>query len=458
MATKTASFTMPGVLPPYAQDMALAAEEQQRLAEALAAVRRPGGAQPIQAGRLSALNFEGVGNALQEALLEKKQAAARKKSADTQGAYQAELLRGLKAYTEDRDGATKELPGPPEPGQSAVTGTQPANPLAFRSGELSPFPEVRNLAGEDRKSYETLFGRLLEKASPKSALGAGGDARLLRPKVEQKEINGAVMAMGQEAGEAPTVLPGMGVTQDRLPNGSTVNVLPGGKLDMVDKAPKVNVTNNQPGQKGDIKLLETVGGNLANRAEELSKATPGQFRALADAENASRSGAFQGPVAGWVQGAAGILRQFGVAPDEAQRLLKNSETLNSDMGRFVLAALKATGTNPSNADREYADRTAGGQKLSPEGLQAVIRASRVDILNNILEHNKAVDRAKPSLGTADLVRLPLPQGKMDLSGYALNEDGLYMPTGTTHPPKAGGRLTEAQKQRLRAAGITPSED
>lgn len=466
MATqKTASFLTPGLQPPYAAEMAQATQEQQLLAQQLQELAQQKGPQPINAGKFAALNFEGVGNALTEALTKKKMEASRKKVADVQGSYQKELLRELSKYSGERDGSTEVVAGPPEESGMPATKTTPGNPLAFRRAEQSPFPEVRGAAEDDRKTYEALLKEAAGKASLRSLQGANGDIRQLRAKGDVKFENGAAFDMPDEAGQAPTLVPGLGVTQENVPGLGVSNRLPGGKLDPLDKRTQVNM----PGQKAGTKFLETEAESLSKRREALETTAPGQFRALASAEQAAAQGALQGPVSGVLQSAAGILREFGMAPEATQGLLKNTEVLNSDMGRFVLGALKATGTNPSNADREYAERTAGGQKLSPEGLQSVIRAARADILNNLITHNKHVDRLAPNIPEVEMARLQLPTisnatkgakgvppNAIDVQGYLPDtETGMLMPHARPGPNAKSSGYTPAQLEKMRKYGYTP---
>ena len=453
MANKTASFTMPGVMPPYGADMAASQMEQQQLVEALAQVRGQGPTQPINAGRFSALNFEGVGNTIREAMLQKRQDVARKKAADLQGSYNKDLLRDLQAYTANRDGGEVPVAGPPEAGAASPTRSTPSNPLAFKSGQLSQFPEIRSAAEEDRKSHEAVYGKLLEKASPNSAFAADGNPRLLRPKVDQFEANGAIFERGQEVGQAPTLLPGMGVTQEKIPGLGNVNKMPGGKVDTLDKRSQVIVST---GQKADQAFLEAEAKSISANRVKLEETVPQQMRALASAEEAAASGAYQGPVSGFVAGAAGLLRQLNMAPEETQRLLTNTQTLDSDMGRFVLQALKATGTNPSNTDLKYAEVTAGNKKLSPEGLVAVIKSARVDIANSLITHNKRIDAYSADIPHLAGAKLPVPK-LSPAQGYVQDpENGLYAPA--KRPTAGSARYTPEQLKRLRDLGVTPLEN
>ena len=174
-------------------------------------------------------------------------------------------------------------------------------------------------------------------------------------------------------------------------------------------------------------------------------------------------------MSGLIQLAAGLGAQFGLAGDQVKRLLSNTEILDSDMGRFVLSALKETGTNPSNADREYAERTAGGKKLSPEGLAAVIRAARADIINGLITHNRRADSYVNDVPRLEQAKLPIPelgnflgkkpagaQSLLDVGGYQMDPNtGLLMPHKPTVKPKGAVKYTPAELSRLKALGIEP---
>jgi len=471
MPIKTASFTMPGIMPPYGAEMAGVQSEQAQLAAALAQLQEQGPARPLNAGKFSALNFDGLGGALREAMLQKKQEVAKKKAADLSGSYQKDLLQGLRSYTSERDGEEVALPGPPEEGKAPPSRQTPGNPLAYKAGQLSQFPEIRGMAGDDRKTQEALFAKLVDKASPNSAFAAGGDPRQLRAKADQKVVNNSVMEMGQEVGEVPKVLPGMGVTQRDVAGVGMSNVQPGGNVDPLDKRNVSHVTLSTGGKADQVFLNDEVKDISANRSKLEASTTRG-FRALASAQQAVENGAYMGPVSGFVSGAAGLAVQFGMGSDEVKRFLSETQVLDSDMGRFVLAALKQTGTNPSNADREYAARTAGDKKLSPDGLLAVIRAGRTDIVNDLITHNNRVDqyagdvpqliRAKlaiPDLSNVAKGAKGVPSNAQDVSGFLPDPaTGMYMPSArpvAAKPPSY--RYTPAELERLRKNGITPLE-
>jgi hypothetical protein len=413
-APKTASFVT-GVAPPQALQARQLALEEEELAQALMEARKGLTPGVTSAGRYGALNLDGLANAMVAGRASGKLKANRAASGRLQEEYQRGLAEALGAYS----GA--------DLGQ-------------IRAALNSPYPEVRSRAADDLKALRERSGKLADRARFQD-VAAGEDPMKWQPKQDFQVTDGTVLT--KQEGQIPTRVAG-GWEPGRLPNGTQIdtNTLTG-KRDAVDKAPRVGITNVV--DKADSAgAAEAVKATLA-RADELRRGVTGQTRALASMEEASRAGAFQGPVQNWVQGAAGLARQFGLADDEVKQLLSNTETLQSDAGRFVLSMVRALGANPSNADREYAERTAGGAKLSPEGLQSIIRAARADIANTVYEHNLMVDQGRATgVRSYELGRIRMPAWRPgDLEGFEPDSQGVYMPRRRT--PAAAGAPDRAQQ-------------
>lgn len=440
MTPKTASFT--NIAAPYQAEMQNNAQEQQMLLEALQSQQKVSVA-PTSAGRLSALNFDGVGNVLAEALTKKRLEAARKKQADTQGVYEKELRTAADRYMTERDGQTQTVAGPPEENGTPAQKIVPGNPLAFKAAALSRFPEIREMAGEDRKTQETIFGEAAKKANLDSLGKANGDVRKLAQSPDYIEANGSFFEKPQTAAGMLSRVPGMQVLQTKLDDGTLVNTFPGGKQSAVGGG-NTTINNNMPGEKADTKFLETEAVKLSTRAETLRSSLPGGFRALASAEQAAQAGTLQGPVSGMLQTAAGLLREFNLAPEDTKRLLTNTELMSGGMSQFVLEALKKTGTNPSNTDREFVSQAVGGRQNSPEGLAALIRAARADMLNELTAHNQHVSKLSARVPSTELARLSVPTSN-SVPGYAPDENGMLMPVapGAKGKPKSRHSPEEA---------------
>ena len=429
-APKTAGFVTPGLQSPYAAEQANLGLEQQMLLQALQ------GQQDVsvptrQTGAVNVLNFDGVGNAIAGQRSRQELEVNRKKQLDVAGKYSEQLVQEMKRFrTADPD--------------------KPQELAPFLD---SPYPEIRSRAEDEMKSARERLGKALEKADPTTwknggMQGIGG----LAPKPEQTVIGKSLV--NTTPGQPIALVPGSGFKQVPDPNnpGQQVNQsILTGEMEQINRASQVHVNS---GQKADETFLIAEAKKLSDSAEKINSTVPTQLRALASVEQAARSGAIQGPVSGLVQFAAGLATQFGLSSEHVKQLLANTEILNSDMGRFVLQAVRALGVNPSNADREYAAQTAGGQKLSPAGLEAVIRASRVDLVNSMIQHNKQVDKLKTEFPKAELARVEMPElanikgktkvpfGVMDVKGFLPGPDGIFMPEVRANTP-AGQTETAA---------------
>jgi len=379
-ALKTASFTSPGVTPPYAAEMQTNALEQQQLLEALQQQQEgQRGVRPVQAGRLSALNFEGAGNTIAELLTQKKLEIARKKQADTQAAYSDGLLEAARKYTTARDGSTTEVAGPPDETGVAPTKTTPGDPMAFKEAAMSPYPEMRAAGENDRKSYEELRKELISKASPQSVLANPTDFSKYKPLVKQEVHNGAVMQLGQEQGQVPQVV--APVTQSTLPSGTVVNNQFGGAQDAVDKAPKTNI--NLPGDhamKGVIDALpkDFEGAQAANKT----------LRSTETALSALKAGAQSGSGEDWKQAARTFTEsltglKFDTTTPTAVLAKALAENIVNEFGGKL-------GTGISNADVEFMKLALGGLATDKSAIERILAIRAASAYNKVKEHNTNV--------------------------------------------------------------------
>lgn len=413
MAVKTASF-LSGLQPPGAlegQDLGL---EQQQLLEALKQQQGNTSVPVTPGGRYNALNFDGLANSLLAHRTKSKLENNRRKQADLLGKGQATLLAELAKY----DSTDIET---------------------VKRARTSPHAEIRSLAEDDLKAIRSRGDKLVDRV-PVTDAARTEDYRQWGAKPNQKVVGDSIVNIPEQG--SPVLTAGGWSTPAPDKTGAMVqtNSLTG-EVRTVNRAPTVSVVNVN--DKADAAgASEGVKAVLA-RADELSRTTTNQVRALASMEENSRRGAYQGPVQNWVQQAVGLGREFGLTSEETNRVLANTESLKSDAGRFVLSMIKQTGTNPSNSDRIYAEETAGGAKLSPQGLLRVIRAARVDLANNINEHNARVDvGAKTGVKSYELGRIRMPLWrKGDLEGFTPDAQNTYMPQ-VVAPAQAGPNMAD----------------
>jgi hypothetical protein len=399
MATNTASFLRPGLQTSYEGEAAQLGMEQQLLAQRLAEMEQAKGPSPINAGKFAALDFSGVGNALNEVRTRQKLEAAKKKLADTQGAYQKDLVTSLRKYQESRDGKTVDLAGPPEEGQTGVTGQVPGDPQAYRQGEQSPFSEVRAMAKDDRAAYEKLHDALIKKASPTSALAAGGVTAKLRPAVETVEMNGALVQKPEEAGQGASVVPGTGVTQSRLPSGTVVNNFLGGKQESVDKAPQVHNSLVMPGESALKGIVDKLPDEFAV-AKSANNMIRGTETALSALQAGARTGSLEETLQAGrtaVEGLTGL--KFASTTPTAVLAKSLAENVVNEFGGKL-------GTGISNADVAFMQQAMGGLATDKDALERVLAIRAAMAINRIRDHNTNVAdlTAQPGFANADYIR------------------------------------------------------
>lgn len=100
-------------------------------------------------------------------------------------------------------------------------------------------------------------------------------------------------------------------------------------------------------------ILSGVGDQIV-KAREAARDVPQRIQAIHEARGALDQGAITGALADWRLPAQKL---FGLTPDQ----VANTEVFRASVGREVLGQIKALGANPSNADREYIEKVAGGQ-------------------------------------------------------------------------------------------------
>lgn len=399
------SFVTPGIQPPYAQDMSSLAQEQAALQEALAQQRGGVTAKPIDSGAYQVLNFDGLANALAAKETQRALENNRKKSMDVQGKYQQGLVESLKKFDTSSQGGEIELPGPTEGGQP-LTGQVPGDQRAFTKFLSSPYPEVRAAAERQKADYDKRAAALLPRADFGSVQAGGENLGAYTPKKDFKEVNGAIMNMGE--GGPPTVVPGMGVTQRTLPSGTEVNQLPGGKLDSVDKAPKTTI--NMPGKRVVEKMIDSLPDDLkaANAANSAIRGTETALKAL---ENGAKAGYGQD----FIQNARTLVSSLTGVQFEAQT---ETAVLAKALAKNVIDELGGLGAQISNTDRDFMATAVGGTNTDPAALERILAIRMAALQKSVRKHNADVEllASEPKNDMGDFTR----------QKYSVNENKIGM--------------------------------
>ena len=142
-------------------------------------------------------------------------------------------------------------------------------------------------------------------------------------------------------------------------------------------------------------------------------------------------GVAAGKFANTKTGLSSVLAEFNLATPKQIQMLNNSQTFDSAQGQMVLAAVKKLGANPSNADRDYAEKLAGS------------RVNTETAIRQLLQH--IADTNKKTIEEAANMRQYGDKYK-GLSGYK----PLYGETEINTAPKPSAALDQMSLQQLQA--------
>jgi hypothetical protein len=223
---------------------------------------------------------------------------------------------------------------------------------------------------------------------------------------------------------------------------------PLGPLDWLKEQRKAGATNVNVGGGGDNKQVFDA---VADSTAAARSAATG-LNSLREAKKAVDSGIFSGAAADWRLGLQKVGAMLGVADP---KIIENTETFRAAIAPQVAAMMKATvgSTQISNADREFAEKAAGGSISLNEGsirkLIDIMERAGTAVIN---DHK----------GRLDLV---YPEGQGFERERALF--GVDMPKMDEPPTGAAEAIDAARKaiaagasrdaviQRLRENGIGP---
>lgn len=317
-----------------------------------------------------------------ERLDAKQMDVARRKQDDmrTEGARFAELLRG-KPATEQTNVADDQLAYGGNEGDSVSTQVQtPAVPgdrnaaMAFALGAKNPMLQQTAMADmmKQQESYTLKPGEVRMQGTQRIAgLDAKPEIREVNGQIVQI-VNGQIMPLGAPI---PKQANPANPAADLLVPGPDGKLVPNQQLiaakSMIAAAgkPSMNSTIINAGPKA----FETELGKLdAEKLGELRKSAEAANNSLAVAQNlraAVNQGVYSGGGAQAKTAAANIINGItGATPKN----LPGSQLFNAEASKLVLDHVKTLGANPSNADREFIEKTVPMLSTSPQARDAMI--------------------------------------------------------------------------------------
>lgn len=135
------------------------------------------------------------------------------------------------------------------------------------------------------------------------------------------------------------------------------------------KASATNVRVDSGPKAFDTELgkfaVETFG-----KEREVAASAAATLQSVGEIRKAAQSGAYQGAGADLKLGAAKALGAIGMPYDA--RTVANSELFSAQANEFVTAKIKALGANPSNADREFIEKTVPRLQTDPAALPELL--------------------------------------------------------------------------------------
>lgn len=146
------------------------------------------------------------------------------------------------------------------------------------------------------------------------------------------------------------------------------------------------------------------------KEREAAQAAASTLQGLDEIRKAAAGGAFQGAGADMKLGAARALRSLGmnISPNE----VANSEQFNAIAGQFVLNHIKQLGANPSNADREFIEKTVPRLSTDPAALPGLLDYMESKARGQVESYNNKIRGVQQQPGAQFLpysLEVPIPQ-------------------------------------------------
>jgi hypothetical protein len=117
------------------------------------------------------------------------------------------------------------------------------------------------------------------------------------------------------------------------------------------------------------------------------------LEAFGQITEAIKGGAYQGRFADWQTSAAAVASAIpGLGDVLDPKKLANSEVAAKHLSEQVLARIKMLGANPSNADREYIEKTVAQLRNNPQAFSRLMNYTQSMMAKSIESHNAAADR------------------------------------------------------------------
>jgi len=186
------------------------------------------------------------------------------------------------------------------------------------------------------------------------------------------------------------------------------------------------------------------------KERESAQAAAGTLQSVAEIRRAADGGAYQGAGAELKLGAAKALQGLGMPYDA--KTVANSELFNAQANQFVLNSIKGLGANPSNADREFIEKTVPRLSTDPAALPQLLNFMEGKARGQLTNYNAKVRNVQGQPGGQAIplsLEVPIPEVT------APKAPASAMPSLPTANASNKGRVILDQQtgQRLRSNGM-----
>lgn len=341
--------------------------------------------------------------------------------------YKDELAQGMEAYADTSQG----MPAAPTPridetGAPVMRPAEPGNPRQAALDALaSNHPMLQQLGMQQltQAKKEGLTKKDLLSLSgfdPKSRIAAAmaGDESLLAPETKEHVVGQQIVAGIPGQGNYKPV----GDFREKYSPVGQLAVGPDGRpifgqtdtaTGKASFAPAGTSVNVDTGQKAGVEFGKQLAGARAKAIEtsfEKAQAASASLAALDAAQQDFQAGIKSGAPAQVALGFAKWAKALGFDADPS---VANTEAFRSNMAQQVLSSVKAlgAGTGISNADRDYAEKAAGGSiALDDQTMYRLMNIQKAAATNTLLSHNELLKRNAGASGAIpeDLMAFDVP--------------------------------------------------
>lgn len=261
--------------------------------------------------------------------------------------------------------------------------------------------QLQALGKKDGLSEKDLLGLSGYDARSKVEAALARDASKLRPEVKEHVVDGRIVA------GVPGGVDGYKVAGDFRPRyGQVGQVAEGaegkpifgqtetstGKVTFAPAGTSVNVDTGAKAGQAFAKQLGEKRADILTKSYEKAQTASESLQALNAASEDFAAGIKSGAPAQIALGLAKWGKALGI---EADPSIANTEAFRANMAQQVLSSVKAlgSGTGISNADRDYAEKAAGGAiTLDDQAMFRLMNIARASAANSLINHHALLER------------------------------------------------------------------